>query len=238
VYAGSGNAETSRKRNLQFFEMTPQQHPPGNASATRYRNLEFFEMTNQVHPPGNASVSRCRNLQFLEMTTQSHPAGNASVSRYRNLEFFEMTPQQHPPGNASATRYKNLQFFEMNASEQPSVTISPFTTTDENGNPKSTFNPGNMVVFKIVMAPEGSQNIPNALVYVMVQDRNSTVMFLSYISQDINVGKQTTVYLGFQVPYNCLLGDYTTKVSILTKLLSQGGQPILGGHGEVHFTVS
>ena len=69
-----GNAEVSRTRNLQCFEMTPQPlHPPGNASVSRLRNLQVFEMTPQSpHPPGDVDISRLRNLQVFEMAYQIH----------------------------------------------------------------------------------------------------------------------------------------------------------------------
>jgi len=69
-----GNAEVSRTRNLQCFEMTPQPpHPPGDVNISRLRNLQVFEMTPQgPHPPGDANVSRLRNLQVFEMAYQIH----------------------------------------------------------------------------------------------------------------------------------------------------------------------
>lgn len=188
---------------------------------------------------GNAEVSRYKNFQFFEMTPQQHPPGNASITRYRNLQFFEMTSGSvHPAGNASVSRYRNLQFFEMTPTELPSVTITSFTTTDQNANPKSSFTPGSTVLFKIIVSGSGTQNIPNALISVMAQDPNLTPIFLSYVYEDIEIGKQTTIYLGFQIPYDCMLGDYTAKVNLFTLLPSQGGEPISGGQAAAHFTLS
>lgn len=74
VGADPGNAEVSRLRNLQAFEMTPAPgHPPGDAYISRTRNLQAFEMTPQEpHPPGDVYVSRLRNLQCFEMAYQIH----------------------------------------------------------------------------------------------------------------------------------------------------------------------
>ena len=187
---------------------------------------------------GNAEVSRTHNLQSFEMTPSVHPPGNASVSRRRNLQVFEMTPQMpHPPGNASVWRLRNLQVFEMTPTGPLSVTISAFVTTDQNGNAKSTFAPGNSVLFKIVVSSSCSQNIHNALVSVMVQTPTTEVLFLSYTFENVQVGLQTTIYLGLQIPYNAIVGEYTAKVNMLTMLPSQGGVPLLGGHAEITFTV-
>jgi len=76
--AGSGNAEVSRTRNLQFFEM----EPIGDVHVTRTKNLQFFEtVVNEVH------ITRTLNLQFIEMGI----IGDVHVTRTKNLQFFEMT---------------------------------------------------------------------------------------------------------------------------------------------------
>jgi hypothetical protein len=72
----------------------------------------------------------------------------------------------------------------------------------------------------------------------MLQDPSLTPIFIGYVYENIEIGKQITVYLGFQIPYGSILGDYTAKVNVFTLLPSQGGQAIIGGHAEVHFTVS
>jgi len=183
----------------------------------------------------DAYVYRYRNLQGFEMIPQVHPPGNASVYRYRNLQGFEMIPT--PPGNASVYRYRNLQGFEMIPTGPLSVSIDSFTTTDQNGEPKDTFAPGSLVLFKIVVSGDGSQNIPNALVSVMVQDPAKEVVFISYTFEDVQVGQQTTVYLGTQIPYDSMLGEHTAKVNIFTMLPSEGGEAIIGGHEEITFIV-
>jgi hypothetical protein len=164
--------------------------------------------------------------------------GNASVCRIGNLQFFQMTPSVHPPGNASVCRIGNLQFFQMTPTGPLSVQISSFTSTDLDGNQKTSFTPGDTIMLKAVISDNGSQNIPNALVSMMIQDPGQTPVFLSYTYQNLQAGQQTTVYLGFQIPYEPILGDYTAKLNIFTLLPSQGGQGILGGHAEVDFTVS
>jgi hypothetical protein len=214
VYAGTGNAEASRTRNLQYFEMVPAQHPPGNTTATRTRNLQYFEMTSPLHPAGNSSVTRTRNLQYFGMVPSQHPAGNATITRTRNLQYFEMTP-----------------------SGALSVTINSFMTTDANGTAKSSFVQGSIVLFKVVATACGSQNLPNVLVSVMVQDPLLTPILFGYTYEDIMMGKQTTIYLGFKIPYG-VVGEYIAQVTILARFLSQQGEPIPGGHAEIHFTVT
>ena len=165
--------------------------------------------------------------------------GNASVTRTGNLQFFPMSPGPgHPPGNASVTRTGNLQFFPMTSPGPLSTTIDSFTTTALGGNPQTSFHPGNTTLFKIVIEGTAAQNIPNALVSVMIKDNNEIPIFIGYVYENINVGSQVTVYLGFQIPYGSTLGYYEGTVCVFTLLLSQGGSPITGGHATVNFTVS
>jgi hypothetical protein len=98
VRADSGNAEVSRSRNLQAFEMTPQPgHPPGDVDISRLRNLQVFEMTPQEpHPPGDAYVSRLRNLQVFEMAYQIHEI-------IANITYLATTDQN---GNQTANFMK------------------------------------------------------------------------------------------------------------------------------------
>lgn len=94
----SGNAEVSRTRNLQAFEMTPQPpHPPGDVNVSRLRNLQVFEMTPQEpHPPGDANVTRLRNLQVFEMAYQIHEI-------IANITYLATTDQN---GNRTANFVK------------------------------------------------------------------------------------------------------------------------------------
>lgn len=187
---------------------------------------------------GNAEVTRYRNLQLPEMTPQQHPPGDALVTRYRNLQLLEMTPQMHPPGDALVTRYRNLQSLEMEPVGELSTTISSFITTDDSTNPQSSFATGNAVLLRITISGTGELNIANALVSTIILNPDVTPVFLGYTYQSIDRGEQYTIYIGFQIPYDAKLGDYTAKVNILTGFPSQDGEPLIGGHAEVHFTVT
>lgn len=105
VRADPGNAEVSRLRNLQAFEMTSQPpHPPGDVDISRLRNLQVFEMTPQEpHPPGDAYVSRLRNLQVFEMAYQIHEI-------IANITYLATTDQN---GNQTANFMKG-EVIQMN----------------------------------------------------------------------------------------------------------------------------
>lgn len=252
--ASCGDAEVNQTDNLQDMTLDT-----GDADVTQTDNMQPVKLqggdavvihTNNLLSisldSNEADVSQTNNLIALKLSS-----GNADITQNRNLLAFILGPnnahvtQNHnllatvlESNNADVTTSSNLVALPLSPNEPLSTSISSFTTTDQNGNPISAFIPGSMVLFKVVIYGSGSQNIIGALVSIMVQDPSLTPIFLSYLYEDIQVAKQTTVYLGFQIPYDCMLGDYTSKVNIFTRLPSLGGEPIVGGHSEVHFTVS
>jgi len=246
VHGDPGNAEVSRTRNLQCFEMTPSMHPRGNASVTRLRNLQCFEMTPQVHPPGDAYVTRFKNLQSFEMTPQVHPLGDAYVTRLKNLQSFEMTPQIHPPGNAHISRLRNLQCFEMTPQVHPlgdahvtrfrnlqcfemayqiheiKVNIAYLATADQNGNQTVNFMKGDMVQINFTIHNTGVP-FTNALISTVILDPSSNVVFLSYTFEDFSVGTKENLVFGYRIPQEAPAGTYTVKVMVFTDWPSEGG---------------
>jgi hypothetical protein len=83
-----GNADVTRTRNLQLFELEP------IADAARIRNLQLLVLKPM------ADMARTRNLQLFEL----EPIADAA--RIRNLQLSELKP------NTDAARNRNLQLFE------------------------------------------------------------------------------------------------------------------------------
>lgn len=200
VHGNPGNAEVSRTRNLQCFEMTPSVHPPGNASVSRLRNLQVFEMTPQIHPPGDVYISRMRNLQVFEMTPQVHPPGDAYISRLRNLQVFEMAYQIH----------------------EIKINITYITTTDQNGNVMTNFTKGDIMQVNFTLHNTGVP-FANALISIVIKDPSDSVAFLSYTFEDFSVGTKKNLIFGYRIPSESLAGTYTVKVMVFTDWPSEGG---------------
>jgi hypothetical protein len=198
---------------------------PGNAEVSRTRNLQCFEMTPSVHPPGNASVSRLRNLQAFEMTPQpSHPPGDVYISRIRNLQIFEMTPPQvHPPGDAYISRLRNLQVFEMAYQiHEIKINITYIATTDQNGNVMTNFPKGDIMQVNFTLHNTGVP-FANALISIAIKDPSDSVVFLSYTFEDFSVGTKKNLIFGYRIPSEALAGTYTVKVMVFTDWPSEGG---------------
>jgi len=198
---------------------------PGNAEISRTRNLQCFEMTPSVHPPGNASVSRLRNLQVFEMTPQPpHPPGDVYISRIRNLQIFEMTPQpSHPPGDVYITRLRNLQCFEMAYQiHEIKANITHLSTTDQSGNQTINFMKGDTVQVNFTIYNSGVP-FANALMSTIIQDPSSNVVFLTYAFEDFTVGATRNFILGYRIPQEAQAGAYTVKVMVFTDWPSEGG---------------
>ncbi|MEM3698059.1 MAG: hypothetical protein QXQ94_11310 [Candidatus Bathyarchaeia archaeon] len=200
---------------------------PGNAEVTRTRNLQYFEMTPPIHPPGNALVSRTQNLQYFELVPPVHPPGNAFVTRTQNLQYFELVPPIHPPGDALVTRTKNLQYFEMTPLiYQYRINVTKLQTTDQNGKPCSSFMRGEIVQFDItvenIAAHEG-MSLTNGLLAVTVLNPRQNVMFLSYTYINLPKGASLKFTFGYGIPVSATTGTYTVKVMVLTDWPSRGG---------------
>jgi len=200
---------------------------PGNAEVSRIKNLQYFEMTQPVHPPGNAYVSRTKNLQYFELVPPIHPPGNAFVTRTKNLQYFEMVPSIHPPGNALVTRTKNLQYFEMTPLlYQYKINITRLVTTDQDGNPCNSFLPGDLVQFDIAIenvgAPE-SMSLTNGLLAITVLNPKQNVAFLSYTYINLPKGASLKFVFGYGIPISAYAGMYTVKVMVLSDWPSRGG---------------
>jgi len=196
---------------------------PGDAEVSRTRNLQCFEMTPSVHPPGNASVSRTKNLQTFEMPPQVHPPGNAYVSRLRNLQAFEMTPSIHPPGDAYVSRTRNLQCFEMAYQiHEIKINITYIVITDQNGNEMTNFTKGDIMQVNFTLLNTGVP-FTNALVSIVIKDPSNSVVFLTYTFSDFSVGTEKNLIFGYKIPSTALTGIYTVKVMVFTDWPSEGG---------------
>jgi hypothetical protein len=116
---GNGNAEVSRSRNLQCFEMTAPVHPPGDAYVTRTKNIQYFKMTTpSVHPLGDAYVSRLRNLQCFEM-------GPAIYLFKVDITSFIVTNQGGTPaGNLTKGEVAQFDYIIENVGTAESLSLS------------------------------------------------------------------------------------------------------------------
>jgi hypothetical protein len=185
AYASPGDAEFSRTKNLQYFQLES-----GNVDVTRFRNLEYFELE----------------------------PNNADIIRFRNLQYFELEPN-----NADVTRLKNLQCFELAPVGDLVINIGPIAITDQDGNPKTTFNRGDIVQFEFVVENTGTLALARGLVSTMILDPSNTPVFLSYTFEDLASGTSKKFIIGYGLPLDSPNGTYTVKVMVFTDWPSKGG---------------
>lgn len=79
VVGSQGNAEVSRKRNLNLYELQRTM----NVDVYRVRNIEYLELQRTM----NIDTYRLRNCHFSEMQRSM----NTDVLRLRNLQLLEMS---------------------------------------------------------------------------------------------------------------------------------------------------
>jgi hypothetical protein len=197
-----GNADVTRTKNMQYFEMIPT-----DADITRFRNSQYFE-TEQ----GNIDVTRDKNLEYFELI-----AIDADVTRYRNQQYFELEGR-----DADVTRLRNLQLFEL-APVEFGAQVGTITTQDQNGVPRTSFYRESIVQFSFTVHYTGTEELINALVYVLVLNPTSTPVFQSYVIDNILPGQVRPYVVGYGIPTDATIGTYTVRAMVLTDWPSNGG---------------
>jgi len=180
----------------------------GNAEITRTRNLQYFELE-----PNDIDVSRYRNLQFSQL---DHI--DVDVTRYRNLQYYGLEPT-----DVDVTRFRNLQFFELADAGDFIININLLVTTDQGGNPKTSFILGDIVQFNFIVENYGSRTLSMGLIFTEVLDPISTPVFLSYSLADLPSGLGQQFGVGYGIPTGASLGTYTVKIMVFTDWPSNGG---------------
>ena len=197
-----GNADVTRTKNMQYFELMPT-----DADVTRFRNSQYFE-TEQ----GDIDVTRDKNLEYFEFI-----AIDADVTRYGNLQYFELEGR-----DADVTRLKNLQLFEL-APVEFGAQIGTITTQDQNSVPKTDFYRESIVQFSFTVHYTGTEELINALVYVLVLNPTSTPVFQSYVIDNILPGQVKPYIFGYGIPLDAAIGAYTVRAMVFTDWPSNGG---------------
>lgn len=207
VLSQAGNAEVTRVRNQQYFQLQP-----NNMDVTRYRNLQYFELA-----PNPSDVTRYRNLQFFELAPNP-----SDVIRFRNLMYFQLGPN-----DADVKRFGNLQYFQLEPlAYEYKINVTSLIITDQSGNPTSNFLRGDVVQFDFVIENLGGlESLPlyNGLVSTVVLDSSNALVFLSYTYEDFPRGASKEFIIGYRIPTDGLTGTYTVKVMVFTDWPSQGG---------------
>lgn len=181
---------------------------PGDAEVARKKNLQNLQLE-----PGDVDFIRHQNLQYFELEPN-----HADVIRYYNLQYFQLEPN-----NADVIRYKNLQYFELAPVESLVINIGPITTTDQEGNPKTTFNPGDIIEVWFVVENVGNLTLKRGLISALILDPSNTPIFLSYTLEDLTSGASKKFIMGYGIPLGATVGNYTIKVMVFTDWPSKGG---------------
>jgi hypothetical protein len=197
-----GNADVTRTKNMQYFEMATE-----NSDVTRFRNSQYFETQH-----GDVDVTRDKNLDYFELI-----AIDADLTRYRNQQCFELEGR-----DADVTRLKNLQLFEL-APVVFGAQIGTITTQDQNGAAQTDFNRESIVQFSFTVTYTGTEELINAIVYVQVLDPTSTPVFRSYVVDNILPGQVRPYVFGYGIPLDAAIGAYTVRAMVFTDWPSNGG---------------
>jgi len=202
-----GNAEVSRRRNLQ----NPELERTTGADLIKLRNQQPSELERTM----NVDLLKLRNYQYLELT-RTMSADVIQLRNYQNVELIRIM-------NADITKLRNTLFFEMTEPGQLIVDVGSIMTTDQDGNPKATFNKGEIVQFEFVIANAGNLTLTRGLVSTMILDPSNTPVYLSYTFEDLASGASKKFIMGYGLPLDSPTGTYTVKVMVFTDWPSKGG---------------
>ena len=125
--------------------------------------------------------------------------------------------------------------FSVRRGSHVSLTVS---MTDLQGNPKSTFKPGEGATAKIVLRNDGGTDIRNAHMLVTFYDSRKVPIFFSFEIGDLGAGYERTSVKGFTLSSSATTGTYGVEVIVLTAFLADGGIYVPDGSGASNFEVT
>jgi len=203
-----GNAEVSRKRNLQYFEMMRAM----DVDLLRTRNLQCLEMTKAI----SADVLRLRNLDYFELKRIM----NADVVKLRNYQCLELMRTM----DADVLRLRNLVYFEMvTPPHEYLINITKMLLTNQEGIPQTNFAKGDIVQIDFTIENIGSTRLDNGLISILILDPLNTTVLLTYTFETMSPSSTIEIIMGYRIPTEAISGTYTVKVAVFTDWPSEGG---------------
>ena len=175
-----------------------------------FSNVIFAQIL--IAQGGDAVVTRTKTLQGVH-----EGSGNADVTRIRNLDAVRLVR-----GNTDIIRYRNMALISLGVIYNLFANVS-IASTDQDGNPQTTFLRGQIVEFAITAFNNGTLPLTNAVLSLLVLDPNSALVFLSYSLETLRPGIGKSEFFGYMISTSAPAGLYTAKLSFFTNWPSAGG---------------
>jgi uncharacterized protein YfaS (alpha-2-macroglobulin family) len=113
--------------------------------------------------------------------------------------------------------------FTVGESLTPSIRISSLYVTDQSGENRSSFNPGETIIIRVVVQNGGAE-LEKGMIWVEVSTPNGVPIPPVFVETKIKRGEMITVGVSTPFSDDANLGQYTANSYVSNKMISQGGK--------------
>jgi len=113
--------------------------------------------------------------------------------------------------------------FTVGESLTPSIRISSLYVTDQSGENRSSFNPGETVIIRVVVQNGGAE-LEKGMIWVEVSTPDGVPIPPVFVETKIKRGEMVTVGVSTPLSDDANLGQYTANSYVSNKMISQGGK--------------
>jgi uncharacterized protein YfaS (alpha-2-macroglobulin family) len=117
----------------------------------------------------------------------------------------------------------NHATFTVGESLTPSIRISSLYVTDQSGENRSSFNPGETVIVRVVVQNGGAE-LERGMIWVEVSTPDGVPIPPIFVETKIKRGEMVTVGVSTPLSDDANLGQYTANSYVSNKMISQGGK--------------
>jgi uncharacterized protein YfaS (alpha-2-macroglobulin family) len=117
----------------------------------------------------------------------------------------------------------NHATFTVGESLTPSIKIASLYITDQSGENRSSFNPGETVIVRVVVQNGGAE-LEKGMIWVEVSTPDGVPIPPVFVETKIKRGEMVTVGVSTPLSDDANLGQYTANSYVSNKMISQGGK--------------
>ena len=117
----------------------------------------------------------------------------------------------------------NHATFTIGDSLTPSIRIASLYVTDQSGENRSSFNPGETVIIRVVVQNGGAE-LEKGMIWIEVSTPNGVPIPPVFVETKIKRGEMITVGVSTPLSDDANLGQYTANSYVSNKMISQGGK--------------
>ncbi|WP_455278042.1 MG2 domain-containing protein, partial [[Eubacterium] cellulosolvens] len=122
----------------------------------------------------------------------------------------------------------NHATFTIGESLTPSIRITSLYVTDQSGENRSSFNPGETVIVRVIVQNGGAE-LEKGMIWVEVSTPDGVPIPPVFVETKIKRGEMVTVGVSTALSDDANSGQYTANSYVSNKMISQGGKFLTKG---------